>query len=90
MSDLTGTITEIHKIESGEGRNGTWQKQAFLINTGGQYARDVYFSCFGERNMQQLSPCKVGDNVKVYFDPKSRESSGKYYTELNVFRIDRA
>jgi hypothetical protein len=35
----------------------------------------------------QLSRCKVDDEVTVFFNAKSRQHQNKWYTELTAWRI---
>lgn len=83
MSDLkkTGTITEIHKTESGTSKAGKeWEKTSFVIDTNDTYNPLVCFSVFGSEKVENLNKFnKVGDVVTVSFNVSSRswEKDGK-------------
>lgn len=79
---LCGTIVHISDATQGE----TWIKQNFLIRTNDNYPQLVEFMTFNAAQ-DMLSRCKVEDTVNVYFNVKSREYQGKYYTELTAYRI---
>jgi hypothetical protein len=79
---LCGTIVHISDAAQGE----TWLKQNFLIRTSDDFPQLVEFITFNAAQ-EMLSRCKIGDNVNVYFNCKSREYQNKYYTELTAYRI---
>lgn len=90
MSELkiTGTITKILDVQSGTSKSGNeWIKTGFVINTGGEYPKDVAFTVFGSdrvSNFQKFN--KVGHLVEVSFEPESREYEGRFYTDLSAWR----
>lgn len=78
----TGTIVEFGDAVQGE----TWLKQDFTIRTNEEYPQLINFLTFN--NVQdQLSRCKVEDEVIVYFNAKSRKYQTKWYTELTAWKI---
>lgn len=79
-------ITRVLPVVTGTGKKGTWMKQEFLTETIGQYPRNVIFSLWSEEkiNKYDLEPGLV---VTVAFDPESRESNGRFFTELRAFKI---
>ena len=79
---LCGTIVHINDAIQGE----TWIKQTFLLRTNEQYPNLVEFITFNSAQ-EMLSRCKINDTVNVYFNLKSREYQGKYYTEVTAYRI---
>ena len=79
---LCGTIVHIADATQGE----SWIKQNFLIRTSDQYPQFVEFMTFNAAQ-DMLSRCKINDVVNVYFNVKSREYQGKYYTELTAYRV---
>lgn len=81
--ELQGKIIAILPLQSGQGKNGEWKKQEFVIESGGQYPKKVAFTNWGDK--VQL-PAE-GTQVTVSFDAESREYNGKYYTELKVWKV---
>jgi len=78
----TGTIIEFGDAVQAE----TWLKQDFTIRTNEEYPQVINFLTFN--NVQdQLSRCKVEDEVVVYFNAKSRKFQTKWYTELTAWKI---
>lgn len=88
MSDLKvkGKVTVILDPLSGKTKDGKdWNKQDFVIQTESEYPKAVCFTLFGDKT--SLLP-KVGDDVEVYFNLESREYNGKYYHNINAWRIE--
>lgn len=78
-----GTIVEIGNAIQGE----TWIKQDFTIRTEEQYPQLINFLTFNDVQ-DQLTRCKLDDQVTVFFNAKSRKFNDKYYTELTAWRIN--
>lgn len=84
--DITGKLILILNLQTGQGKNGTWQKQDFVIETNDQYPKKICFSAWADK-VDELSRYKTGDVLKVFFDVQSREYNGKWYTDLRAWRI---
>ncbi len=87
--EITGKLLEVHPEQSGEGRNGTWRKRSFVIETPGQYPKKVCIMVWGDR-IQLLENLQEGSELKVGFDLESREYNGRWYTDVKAWRIDPA
>jgi len=87
--DINGVIFKINGIQTGEGKNGTWQKQEFIIETDEQFPKKVCFQIWGDKT-GILKSLKEGDRINVAFNAESREFNGKWYTDLRAWKIDRA
>lgn len=85
--EIQGKTIAVLPIESGTSAKGnTWQKRNFVIETPGQYPKKVCFQLFGDK----VNDCpNVGEEVKVSFDPESREYNGRWYTQLNAWKVER-
>jgi hypothetical protein len=87
--DLNGKLINILPVVTGEGKNGQWKKQEFLIETTEQYPKKVLFSLWGDKS-NLISSYAIGSDLKVSFNPESREYNGRYFTELRAWRIEGA
>ena len=89
--EIKGRISKVLEVETGESKAGKeWKKQSFVIDTGDQYNPEVCFSLFGDDKIQMLSKFKEGNNVAVGFNVSSREFNGKYYHNLDAWKINNA
>ena len=87
---VKGKIDQILKPESGVSRAGKeWNKQDFVIETDEQYPKKVCFTLFGDKTslIEGLTP---GSEVEVSFNLESREYNGKYFHNINAWKIDKA
>ena len=85
--DLTGKIIKVLPIQSGTGKNGTWKKQEFVVETTGQITRKVCLNIWGDK-IDQFNLTE-GIEVKVSFDIESREYNGKWYTDVKAWKVEK-
>lgn len=72
-------------MQSGQGKNGTWKKQEFIIETPGQYPKKVCLSLWGEKvDETRLS---VGEKITASINIESREYNGRWYTDVRAWKI---
>jgi hypothetical protein len=48
--EITGTVVSLLPMQSGQGKNGTWKKQEFILETPGQYPKKVCLSLMGRKS----------------------------------------
>lgn len=87
--DITGKLIKVLPETKGQGRNGEWVKQDFVIETFDQYPKKVCMNVWGEK-VGNLAQFKPGDDIKVSFNLESREYNEKWYTDIRAWRIERA
>ncbi len=83
--DIKGKAIQLLPLVTGQGKNGEWRKQDFLIEIGDQYPKKVILSLWGDKIDQ--NPFAIGDEITVSFDVESREYNGKWYTDLRAWKI---
>lgn len=82
--EIKGKITAILPLQTGTGKSSEWKKQTAVLETSGDYPKKVAFDCFGDK----IKPLKIGDMVTVSFDIESREFNGKWYTNVNAWKVE--
>ena len=88
---IKGRITKVLSIETGTSKAGKeWKKQSFVVDTGAQYNPEVCFSLFGDEKVEMLRNYGEGQEVEVAFNVSSREFNGKYYHNLDAWKINPA
>jgi len=90
MSELKvkGTIVKVLEMQSGTSKAGKeWKRGGFVLNTGDEYNPEVCFSLFGEAKIDMLHEFTEGSAVEVAFNVSSREFNGKYYHNLDAWRL---
>jgi hypothetical protein len=83
--EITGRIIKLLTLQTGEGKNGTWKKQEFILETSAQIPRKICFSLWGDK-IDQFRLAE-GDEAEVSFDLESREFNGRWYTEAKAWKI---
>jgi len=89
MSELKvrGVVTEILPEEVGVSVAGKdWKKQEFVIETEGQYPKNICFTLFGDKT-DLLSTISHGMTVDVSFNVESREHNGRWFHNINAWKI---
>lgn len=79
-------VISVSEVETGTGKNGEWKKQNFVVDTGGQYPKQICFSAMG-KTVEYSEKLKAGQQIDVDFDISSREYNGRWYTEAKAFKI---
>ena len=75
-------------LQSGTSQAGKeWKKQEFVVETHEQYPKKICMHLFGDRVDQY--PVSEGEEVSVNFDIESREYNGRWYTNINVWKLDK-
>lgn len=87
---ITGKVKEILSEKSGDGRNGHWSVQQFMvdistINNGQVYEKEVAFDVWNN----QLEIPKPGTLVTVSFNAESRRNNGYVNTSLRPYKIEK-
>lgn len=83
---ITGTCQRIMDEVSGEGRNGTWRKREFVIETQDNYPKMICFTQWGDAI--DSSSFQEGDVLTVSFDLQSREYNNRWYTDAKAWRVE--
>ncbi len=85
--DLSGKVIQILPLQNGEGRNGAWKKQEYIIETQGQYPKKVCFSIWGDK----ITEFNIQENefITIGMDIESREYNSRWYTDIKAWKVDR-
>ena len=89
--ELEGTIRQKQGVQSGTSARCAWAKQEFILDfPDGNFTSQACFTAWGQDKVQELDKYQVGDTVKVSFNLKSREYNGRWYNDLQIWRISPA
>jgi len=84
--EITGKLQIILPLTEGQGKNGTWKKQEFVIETADQYPKKICMNVWGDK-VDEFKRYKIGDLLTCSLDISSREYNGKWYTDIRAWRI---
>lgn len=86
--ELEGTLRQKLGVQSGTSARGAWAKQEFILEfPDGNYTSQACFTAWGQEKVAELDKYQAGDRVKVSFNLKSREYNGRWYNDLQIWRI---
>jgi single-strand DNA-binding protein len=74
-------INDIQTFDSG------FQKREFVVTTQEQYPQDVKFEVVKDK-CSLLDRFPAGSDVKVHFNIRGNEYNGKYYVNLQMWKIE--
>jgi hypothetical protein len=87
---IKGTVIQVLKPESGVSKAGKeWRKQDFVIETQEQFPKKVCFTLFNDK-AELLNNIGPGNEVEVSFSVESRDFNGKWYHNLNAWKVELA
>jgi hypothetical protein len=85
--EIEGKLLRKYDIES---KTQSFQTREFVLETqDGNYANYIKFQLTQER-CALLDNYREGEVIKVHFDLRGREWQGKYFTNLNAWRLEKA
>ena len=87
--EITGKIIAVLPEVGGTSKSGNeWKKQEYVLETIDQYPKSVCFQMFGADRITQAA-IQLGEVVTVFFDIESREYMGRWYTNINAWKVER-
>ena len=85
--EISGKLIKVFPVEN---KSGTFQVRDFVIEIqDGNYPQFIKFQLTQER-CSLVDSLQEGDEIKVWFDLRGREWQGKYFTNLNAWRVEGA
>ena len=83
--EITGTVVSLLPLQTGQGKNGVWKKQEFIMETPGQFPKKVCLSLWGEKVDENR--INVGERITASINIESREYNGRWYTDVRPWKI---
>ncbi|WP_423127806.1 DUF3127 domain-containing protein [Gaoshiqia sp. Z1-71] len=87
--EIKGKIRQVLPVSSGTSKTGNeWKKQEFVIDTiDEQFPKQICFTLFNDK-LSLVNGLKPGTDVNVSFSVESREFNGKWYHNINAWKVD--
>mgnify|MGYP003146390154 FL=1 len=86
---VKGKLVKMMDAESGTSKAGKeWIKRNFIINNGSEYNPEVCCQVFGKEKVDALNDFQVGQELEVSINLSSREYNGKYYHNIDAWKIE--
>ena len=87
MSLIKEKVIIYEVLEKEEGPNGKWSKQTLVVEKEGSKFEEKLAIQFWNDKCDQLENFNDGDIVEVWFGISSKEYNGKWFTNLNGFKV---
>lgn len=86
--DVKGRLIQVLPLQTGTSKSGNgWSKQEFVVETEEQFPKKVCFTLFGDK-VSLLNGLSAGDQIDVSFNLESREFNGKWYSNINAWKVN--
>ena len=83
-------IGTLHKKYDTESKSATFQAREFVIEIAdGNYPQFIKFQLVQDR-CSLIDEYEEGKKIKVHFDLRGREWNGRYFTNLNAWRVEQS
>ena len=84
MYELSGTVKEIFEEKT---FGSDFNVREFVVTTeADKYPQDICLQCVKEK-VEMVNKLKPGEKVKVSFDLRGREYQGRYFVNLNAWKV---
>ena len=83
---LNGKVKLISDLQSWD---SGFTKREFVITTNEQYPQDIKLECIKDKT-SLLDGLAEGDDVEVSFNVRGNEYNGKYYVNLQAWRLNKS
>ena len=85
---ITGKVLHISGIET-VGQNATEKQTIVVEETGQEYPQSVAIDALKDK-VQQLAGISEGDEVTAHFNLKAREYNGRWFQNVNLWKVEKA
>ena len=86
--EISGKIIEILPLREGEGKNGPWKRQDYILEVPGNFQTRVCVSVWGNR-IDEMA-LQMGEEVNLNIVIESREYNGRWYTDVKALGVNRS
>jgi len=86
---VKGRVVDILQLQTGSSSRGEWKKLDFVLEVpDDQFPKKICFTLFNDKT-EMIKEADKNREVEVSFSLEGREYNGKWYHNVNAFRIDR-
>jgi len=80
---INGKVVQVLPKQTGEGRNGQWQKQTIILETVDErYPKEIACQLWGDK----CDSLQVGQLVEADIEIESREFNERWYTDVKIWK----
>lgn len=83
---MEGTVKVIEDTQT---FSSGFAKREFVVTTEDKFPQDIKFECTKEK-IELVDKLRTGDKVKVSFNIRGNEYKGRYFVNLQAWRVENA
>lgn len=87
--EINGIVYKVLPVQSGTSARGEWQKREVIIEQTDEFNRKALITFFGDKAADAAN-LREGDKVSISVNIESREYNGRWFTNVNAWRINQA
>lgn len=84
--EMKGKVIAVMAPKSGDGKNGAWKMQEFVIETDDRYPNRLCFEVWGEEKLAKFN-INMGDMLVVKFDVDATERNGRWWPKNKAYEV---
>ncbi|MEM9282799.1 MAG: DUF3127 domain-containing protein [Verrucomicrobiota bacterium] len=85
--ELEGTVKVINEVQ--QFASGFTKREFVVEVEDGKYPQSIKFECVKDKT-SLTDGVQIGDKIKVSFDIRGNEYNGRYYVNLNAWKLEKA
>ena len=86
---VKGKLIDILPVQTGSSARGEWKKLDFVLEVpDDQFPKKICFTLFNDKT-EMVKESDKNRELEVSFNLEGREYNGKWYHNVNAFKIDR-
>jgi len=84
--EITGKIIKTLAPQSGQGKNGVWKKQEYILEIPSErFPKKLCIAVWGD-NIEKFN-IREGSTITAGIDLESREFNGRWYTDVKAWKV---
>lgn len=84
--EIEGNIIQELAPRQGEGKNGPWRSQTYVLETIESYPKRVAFDVFdGQTGRIERLGIRAGKRMRVFFDIDAHEYNGRWFNTVRAY-----
>ena len=86
---VKGKVVDLLPVQTGSSARGEWKKQDFVLEVPDeQFPKKICFTLFNDK-LEMIRESDKNHEVEVSFNLEGREYNGKWYHNVNAFKVER-
>jgi hypothetical protein len=84
--EIKGKIIKEFEVKTGKGQKGEWKNKEYLITFDDKYPKELILVAWNDM-IATMDDLITDREVTFHVEPTSRESNGRYFTSVKVWKV---